>query len=162
MKDVLKGMDRFGSKVCPRMSLRNKIYLIPWYYFSYFENHWRVFIFFIFKHPVKGLSYSNVNLSALCQLESIIDIFPFFTLELRIRIMILRLDMANGIKAESLKQLILGNIEHSFLFIFISNFFLKLLSTQARFFPKLTVPFETSPRVSYFKYVPIVILYYWK
>lgn len=162
MKDVLKGMDRFGSKVCSRMSLRNKIYLIPWYYFSYFENHWRIFIFFIFEHPVKGLSYSNVNLSAFCQLESIIDIFPFFTLELRIRIMILRLDMANGIKTESLKQLILRNIEHSFLFIFISNFFLKLLRTQARFLAKLTAPFKASPGVSYFKYVPVVVLYYWK
>lgn len=162
MKDILKGMDRFSSEICSGMSLWYENNLIPTNYFSYLENHGRIFILFIFDHSIKGLSDSNVYLSVLCQLEFVIYILPFFTFELRIRINIFRLDMTNWIKAESLEQLILWNIENSFLLIFISNFFLKLLSTQARFLPKLAIPLKASPRISYFKYISVIVLYYWE
>lgn len=161
MKDVLKGMNGFSSEICSRMSLWYETYLITCNYFSYFENHWRIFILFIFDHPIERLSDSNINLSAFCQLELVIYILPFFTFELRIRVDIFRLDMTDRIKAKSLEQLILRDIEDSFLFIFISNFLLKLLSTQARFLTKLAIPFKTSPRISYFKYVSVIVLYYW-
>lgn len=81
LKNILKSMYWFCSKICPLMSLGDICDLIVFLYFSHLKNQWRVLIIFILCHSIKWLNYPNINISSFIKGETKINILIFFALK---------------------------------------------------------------------------------